>query len=273
MSLPRFQSFIAAISVAALWAGSASITRAAEEAAPQSIAERREVELAEVKAALDAALAENAALRTSRDAADSSLAALQQNLAVAQSESEVFRRRAGELKLRLEALGIDGVSGNTSKLEQRLLKAVSDLKVTEDERKKLQAALIEFSEAVIRYQKSAVSTDAEARVSLEAASRLAARALGVSPPQIVEAAPVPSTLTDGMVISIKDDLALVVANVGARNGVKVGMPFQVLRGDQLIGTVRVVDVREKIAGAVIQNLNSDKERIKFGDRLKIDAHQ
>jgi hypothetical protein len=65
----------------------------------------------------------------------------------------------------------------------------------------------------------------------------------------------------------------VVANLGARNGVKVGMPFQVLRGDQLIGTVRVVDVREKIAGAVIQNLNSDKERIKWGDRLKIDAHQ
>jgi hypothetical protein len=32
-------------------------------------------------------------------------------------------------------------------------------------------------------------------------------------------------------------------------------------------------VREKIAGAVIQNLNSDKERIKWGDRLKIDAHQ
>ena len=243
----------------------------AVEAAPA--ADRQAIELSEVKTALDAALAENAGLRNSRNAAEASIAALQQNLAVAQGEAEVFRRRAGELKMRLEALGIEGVGGNVGKLEQRLLKAVSDLKLTEDERKKLQEALIEFSEAVIRYQKSAVSTDAEARLGLEAASRVAARALGVDPPQLVEAAPVPSTLTDGMVISIKEELALVVAHVGARNGVKIGMPFQVLRGDQLIGTVRVVDVREKIAGAVIQSLNSDKEKIQVRDRLKIDAQQ
>jgi hypothetical protein len=268
MSHPRFPSF-GAIPLAALCLGFAP---AAMHGQAGSATDPQAVELAEAKAALEAALAENGALRGSRDAAEASIAALQQNLAVAQSEAEVFRRRAGELKLRLEALGIEGVAGNESKLEQRLLKAVSDLKLTEDERKKLQDALIEFSEAVIRYQKSAVSTDADARVGLEAASRAAARALGVAPPQLAEGAPVPSTLTDGMVISVKDELALVVANVGARNGVKVGMPFQVLRGDQLIGTVRVVDVREKIAGAVVQNLNSDKERIKFGDRLKIDAH-
>jgi hypothetical protein len=268
----RLQPLVAIVSMAAVSFGIASGAGAAEEAPAQTVNERHEVELAEVKAALEAALAENAGLRSSRDAAEESIAALQQNLAVAQSEGEVFRRRAGEMKLRLEALGIDGAAGNSSKLEQRLLKAVSDLKLTEDERKKLQDALIEFSEAVLRYQKSAVSTDAEARVGLEAASRAAARALGVAPPELAEGAAVPSTLTDGMVISVKDELALVVANVGARNGVKVGMPFQVLRGDQLIGTVRVVDVREKIAGAVVQNLHSDKERIKFGDRLKIDAH-
>ena len=51
------------------------------------------------------------------------------------------------------------------------------------------------------------------------------------------------------------------------------MPFKVLRGDRVIGTVRVVDVRERIAGAVIQDLSSDKEKIKQGDRLKVDAQQ
>ena len=76
-----------------------------------------------------------------------------------------------------------------------------------------------------------------------------------------------------MVISIKEELSLVVANVGQKQGVKVGMPFQVLRGDQLIGTVRVVDARDKIAGAVIQNLTSEKDKIKVGDRLKVDAAQ
>jgi hypothetical protein len=47
----------------------------------------------------------------------------------------------------------------------------------------------------------------------------------------------------------------------------------VIRAGKLIGSVRVVDVREKIAGAYIQNLSSEKDRIQVGDRLKVDAHQ
>jgi cell shape-determining protein MreC len=76
-----------------------------------------------------------------------------------------------------------------------------------------------------------------------------------------------------MVISIKEDLALVVANLGSRQGVKVGMPFQVRRGNAVVGTIRVVDVREKIAGAVIQSLSSETQKIEVGDRLKVDAQQ
>jgi hypothetical protein len=36
--------------------------------------------------------------------------------------------------------------------------------------------------------------------------------------------------------------------------------------------LRVVDVRQKICGAVIQEMDSKKERIKVGDRLQVDAH-
>jgi hypothetical protein len=35
--------------------------------------------------------------------------------------------------------------------------------------------------------------------------------------------------------------------------------------------VRVVDVRKTICGAVIQSLESEKEPVKTGDRLKVDA--
>ena len=73
--------------------------------------------------------------------------------------------------------------------------------------------------------------------------------------------------------SLKDDLALVVMNLGSKQGVKVGMPFQVIRGEKIVGSVRVVDVRDKIAGAVVQNLSSEKDRIKVGDRLKVDVQQ
>jgi hypothetical protein len=50
------------------------------------------------------------------------------------------------------------------------------------------------------------------------------------------------------------------------------MPFDVVRGDKVIGSVRIVDVREKIAGALIQYL-SDQERIKINDRLKVASKQ
>jgi len=37
--------------------------------------------------------------------------------------------------------------------------------------------------------------------------------------------------------------------------------------------LRVVDVREKISGAVVQELDSEKVKIKVGDRLQVDARQ
>ena len=232
-----------------------------------------QLDSAEAALAFEAVVVNNQMLQNKLATSEAAVAALQKNLANANSEAEVFRRKASELTMRLEALGIDGVSGSSAKLEQRLLKAVSDLNVIEDERKRLQQALIQLSEAVLHYQKVTVSTDPEARLALETEMRVAAKALGVAPPESVEGVAVSSTLGDGMVISIKDELALIVANVGSRQGVKVGMPFQVRRGDAMIGTVRVVDVRDKIAGAVIQDLNSDTNRIKVGDRLKVDARE
>jgi len=175
--------------------------------------------------------------------------------------------------VRIEALGLDTAGGNSAKLEQRLLTAVSDLRVVADEKKNLAEALVRLSEAASLYAKTATAANPETRLTLENEIRNASAAFGNASANAVEVLAVPSTISDGRTISVKDDLALVVMNLGTKHGVKVGMPFQVIRGARLIGSVRVVDVREKIAGAVIQNLSSEKERIKVGDRLKVDARQ
>jgi len=75
---------------------------------------------------------------------------------------------------------------------------------------------------------------------------------------------------DGSVISVKEEWSFVVANIGEKQGVKIGMPLRVLRGDRKVATLRVVDVRQRICGAVIQEMDS-KEKIKVGDRLQADA--
>lgn len=228
-----------------------------------------DIEFSEAKLTLDAVTQENQALRRQVEEARASLRTVTESLAISNGEAEVFRRQCGELKMRLEALGLDA-GGDKGKLEQRLLKAVSDLRVVQAEKDKLAEQLVRLSETVVRFVKSAVTTNADARMEVEQQMRATSEALGVKPQQAVEAAPVPATLTDGMVISVKEEYALVVANLGSRQGVRMGMPFQVWRGDDRIALVRVVDVREKIAGAVIQDL-SDKQKIRVGDRLRVDA--
>ena len=64
-----------------------------------------------------------------------------------------------------------------------------------------------------------------------------------------------------------------VANIGRNAGVKVGMPFQVWRDNRRVGDVRVIDARDRISGAVIQNLVSEEDSIKTGDRLRVDARR
>ncbi|EDY22366.1 hypothetical protein CfE428DRAFT_0491 [Chthoniobacter flavus Ellin428] len=200
------------------------------------------------------------------------LAEMRQNLARSIGESEIFKRKTMELELKIEALGLDA-GGSNSKLEERLLYAVRDLRVMAEEKKNLSEVLVQLSEAARLYQKLAPTTNADAIATLESAFRKADAALGGATPNAVEALPVEATISDGMAISVRDDLALVVMNIGTKQGVKVGMPFQVIRGDHIVGSVRVVDAREKIAGAVIQDLTTDKDRIKVGDRLKVEAHR
>jgi hypothetical protein len=231
-----------------------------------------DLEASEARLTLDRALEENALLREKLAIAEAASAKLTESLSIANSEAEVFRKQTGELKLRLEALGI-APSGTNNSLEQRLLSAVNDLRLVDEQRRKLLDSLTGLSETVMRFLKTAVSSDSEARMALETHLRATSEALGKPGATVVEAGAAQATLTDAMVISIKEELSLIVTNVGSRHGVKVGMPFQVIRSDQEVATVRIVDVREKIAGAVIQNLSSEKEKIQVGDRLKVAAYK
>jgi hypothetical protein len=220
-----------------------------------------DIEYTEAKVALDGSQRENAALRQQVALVRQQVAALTDSLALANSESEVFKREASDLKLRLEALGLDAASPDKALLEQRLLKAVSDLKILQDQKQKLSDQLIRIDEAVLRYVKSASSIDGDARMALETEMRSSTALLGGD---------APGSLTDARVISVKDELALVVANLGRDQGARIGMPFQVWHDGRQIGIVRVVDVREKICGAIIQSLDPS-EKIKVGDGLRVDA--
>ncbi|MGA3169759.1 MAG: hypothetical protein ABSE62_01995 [Chthoniobacteraceae bacterium] len=221
--------------------------------------------------ALDESERENAEMRQQVALGQKQVDALTDSLALAESESEVFKRETTELKLRLEALGLDSASPDKAPLEQRLLKAVSDLKIVQDQRDKLADQLTRIMEAVTIYLKTASSVDGDARMALETEMRSSNQLLGVAgAEQPVSNSEPAGSLLDARVISVKDELALVVANLGRDQGAKIGMPFQVWHEGRMIGIVRVVDVRQSISGAVIQSLDSS-DKVQVGDTLRVDA--
>src|SRR5207245_5435033 len=176
-----------------------------------------------------------------------------------------------ELQWRMEARGLASANKDRAKIEQRLLTAVSDLQLAQKEREEYRDQMLRLNEAMLRYLKTSQGGDAQARMDLEAHLRgtntLVARSIS-APPQSAQ-----PNLMDGSGISVKDEWSFVVGNLGERQGVKIGMPLRVTRGDQKIATLRVVDVRQKICGAVIHEMDSAKEKIKVGDRLQVDAQQ
>ena len=199
---------------------------------------------------------------------------LNESLAVANAEGEVFKRQYGDLNLRMEALGLASVGDNKEALEQRLLNAVRDLALVRDEKDKLAERMMALCETVLLYIKSAPVADPQIRLDIEAQMRAAneaMRRLGSPRKRRRAVAPRRPSLNNGQVVSVKEEFSLIVANLGSQQGVKIGMPFQVVRGNHLVARARVVDVRERISGAVIEEYSSNTEKVKVGDGLRVDV--
>jgi hypothetical protein len=250
-----------------------------QSAFPGSSLSDSDLESAENKLTLENTLRENRRLKEEAvvlqeklAVSEASAARLTESVAMANGEAGVFRKQVADLKLRLEALGVGASTGSASKLEERLLEAVSGYRHAEEERLKLFEDLKGLHEAAADFALKTSDTDPETRLLLEAQLRRAKDLLGTAAPN-PPGSPAAPSLTDGTVIGIKEEFGLIVANLGEKQGVAVGMPFQVLRQDHIIGTVRVIEVRDKIAGAIIQDLSSEKDKIKVGDHLKIAARQ
>jgi hypothetical protein len=197
---------------------------------------------------------------------------LTQSLANANAEAETYKRQAADATLKLQALGIAGVEGDQDKLEQKLLAAVRDLRIAKKNGEEYRSELIQLSEAVMTLLKTTENVEPETRGSVEAELRKTAELLG-APAGVAQPEGTEVSLSDAIVSDIRDDLSLIVMNVGEKHGVKIGMPFEVWRSGSKIGEVRVVDVRERIAGAVIQSLENNKNPVKAGDQLRVDARQ
>jgi hypothetical protein len=257
-----FKSEILNLKSALILVGCVTLARGLAAEGNSSLSDSKN-ESAPVTAA--ALLAQKEELRRQLSLSQETVQTLTYSLAESNAEAELFRRKFADLQLRMEALGLASASKDRAKLEQRLLTAVSDLQLAQKERDQYRDQMMQLSETMLRYLKTAEGGDPQARMDVETQLR----SMNALVEKSAKAQPQNGSLLDGSVIGVKEEWSFVVGNFGAREGVKIGMPLRVKRGDDVVAKLRVVDVRERICGAVIQE--SGKEKIKVGDRLEVDA--
>ncbi len=210
-----------------------------------------------------------AALKEKLLLAETTINSLSNTVAHASDQAETSRRELAEANLRLETLGVYSQETNGSQLETQLIQAFRELRVLKENNSKARDQLLLLSESVQVLLQTSHGINPQCRMNVETELRQTVEILSSSLTQ--EAKSSAPLLSDAIVIETKDEISLVVANVGRSHGVKVGMPFNVLRDGKVINQVKVVDVREKISGAVIQSLTSEAGTVRKGDILKVDA--
>jgi hypothetical protein len=192
---------------------------------------------------------------------------LTESLALANAEAETFKRQAADLALRLDTLGLAELDNNPAALEQKLLTAVRELRLQQQRNEDLEEQMLGLTEAVVALLQEVTEVPPESRMALETRLRRTNELLGALP-NIEDAPAQESGLTNALVVEVKPELSLLIANVGATQGVKIGVPFRIERGNRIIGTALVVDVRQRFSGAIIQNLENETDPVQAGDRLR-----
>lgn len=227
-------------------------------------------ELQELNTTLQVAAQKIQALEAQIIAAKDKNDALAQSAAASNQEALELKDRYERLRGLLEGLGISALENNREQTQDRLLSALSDLRISEASREKLADSLMQLAEASLVFAKRIQNPDAVAGDQLQ-------KALVKAESTLAGASAIPSAdtgpavdLQDSRIVSLKNELGIAVIAVGSRDGVKPGMPFEIYREDKPIAKILVTEVRHSVSGAVIQELASVSDPVRVGDRAKVD---
>jgi len=236
-------------------------------AAGQTSPERLEVIEAQTAMNIAQAQVKDVELRLAK--AKEQLASLGESLAAANSSSSISREAYEKLRIQMEGLGITTLDGSTAELQQRLLAALNDLRLMDQQKKALTDALISLSEASLSFAKAAGNVSEDSKQVLNKSLGAAEKVLAAAQTSLETQND--ADLHNARIVSMKNEFGIAVLNVGTKHGVHPGMPFSIYRAEKPIGRAMVVDVRQSVCGAIVQDLISEKEPVKVGDIGKVEA--
>ena len=190
-------------------------------------------------------------------------------LAMAQAEAKAYREAWLELKRRDELLGVASLSPEARDSHDKVARLAGELIRSEKARQDV------FDKAKAAVE-SAVKWAAEADASKKAAARSdfesAKRTLEATMKKSSEPRAMASGLTDAQVVAVDRNQQAVVLNLGSLQGAKEGMPFRILRKDQVIGSCRLIEVREMTSAGLPEQLGQGIQ-IEVGDRVAVLAEK
>ena len=169
---------------------------------------------------------------------------LEANLAIARDESELFQKKWSEARLRAQMLGVNPADDAATQAQRQLVESVRALYLAEAERQRL----IEELKRVLL----AVESNKDVAAELQRAKELLAASDRPLPSERGNEPKSTSALGGAQIVDVNAKLRLVVLDVGLAQGVRVGMPFVVLRGGKIVAELKVVEVRRRICGALIE---------------------
>ncbi len=228
------------------------------------------IELKEARTALQFSASRIGDLESRLGKAKEQVNSLADSLAVANADMRQNREAYEKLRIQLEGLGLAALDASNAELQQRLLNALSDLRILNQQKQALAAALVSLSESsMVLAKQSSDIIDINFKKELDQSFELADKAL--TDMKIESVAVNDADLQSAKIVSIKSDLNIAILNVGSKHGVHPGMPFSIFRQDKPIAHALVVDVRNGICGVVVQNLINNDEPVKVGDTGKVEA--
>ncbi len=204
----------------------------------------------------------------SRLALEKKVQTLSDDLQLANTESEYFRQQWQDLRLRDEALGVDALTVDEQKTEDRLVEAVKELYQSEMRRREALLLLDRLRTTTVALLKTAPHYDPKTRADYEVAMRASRDYLAGRNGASI---PLGLSLADAQVADLNPQLNAVVLNVGKAQGVTEGMPFLIYQHNIEVGRAKVVLARDLISAALVEDLHPNVT-LKVGDRVAAEAH-
>jgi hypothetical protein len=200
-----------------------------------------------------------------REQLEARVKTLTTNLASANAESEKFREKWADLKLRDEALGVEILDPEREKLEEKVVDAVKELYQSEMRRREALVLLQKMMVTTDQMIQTAPKYDPKLLAQYEEASRSAKDYIAGHGGATI---PLATSLADGRVADTNPELNAVILNLGKSQGVKEGMPFGIYQDNVEVATVKVVLARDLVCAAQIESMKPNAV-LRVGDHATV----